>query len=121
MESVAPEWGITRVPFKAEASVGKRWNIYRKEVSYDYTPDDPSQWTTPNLEVIRALAAREEDSAVLADKSVLAGDVEIPGIDDSGVSLNDVDTDADWTEEDGATPWGFARTDDSSGKGTMTN
>jgi DNA polymerase-1 len=29
MESIAPEWGLTRVPFKAEADVGKRWGIWR--------------------------------------------------------------------------------------------
>lgn len=25
MESIAPEWGLTRVPFKAEAKIGSRW------------------------------------------------------------------------------------------------
>jgi uracil-DNA glycosylase family 4 len=31
MEAVPVEWGITQVPFKAEADVGRRWSIYRKE------------------------------------------------------------------------------------------
>jgi hypothetical protein len=35
MESIAPEWGLTRVPFKAEADVGKRWGISRNP-NYDY-------------------------------------------------------------------------------------
>jgi hypothetical protein len=33
MESIAPEWGLTEVPFKAEADVGRRWGIYRKEAA----------------------------------------------------------------------------------------
>lgn len=107
MESIAPEWGITRVPFKAEASVGKRWNIYRKGPDYEYlySPADPLQWATPNVEVLRAIASGGEDIAVLADKSEMAGNVEVPRFDDSGNSPDNDQTDADWSEEDGATPW----------------
>lgn len=32
MEAIPVEWGITQVPFKAEADVGRRWSIYRKEL-----------------------------------------------------------------------------------------
>jgi DNA polymerase-1 len=107
MESIAPEWGITRVPFKAEASVGKRWNIYRKgpEYEYPYSPDNPVEWATPNNAVLHAIASRAADSVVLADKSEVAGDVEIPRLDDSGNSPDNDQTDADWSADDGATPW----------------
>lgn len=30
MEQVPIDWGITQVPFKAEADIGRRWSIYRK-------------------------------------------------------------------------------------------
>lgn len=33
LEGVAQEYGMTRIPFKAEADIGRRWSIYRKELA----------------------------------------------------------------------------------------
>lgn len=116
LESIAPEWGITAVPFKAEPSVGKRWSIYRKgkEYEYPYTPEDANDYTTPNTSVLQAfkeLAEKQagiENAGLLEVKPInLSGDFtpdggEIPE-DDSG--------DDDWSPEDGFTAWGFVKTD----------
>jgi hypothetical protein len=30
LDSVPPDFGLTRVPFKCEAEIGRRWSIYQK-------------------------------------------------------------------------------------------
>jgi len=75
MESIAPEWGLTRIPFIAEADVGRRWNIYRnpklKEFRYEYSPDDSDRWWEPNSSVRAAYLQTETDPNTHKDSSIL--------------------------------------------------
>jgi DNA polymerase-1 len=109
MESIAPEWGLKAVPFKAEGDVGKRWGIYRKE-PYNYEPEsnDPDTRFRPSQRVVDLLNDLRRNTSLLASKPTL----QQPPIifpSDGGTS-NEGDTedlDNDWDPSDGLTAFGF--------------
>lgn len=110
MESIAPEWGITTVPFKAEPSVGRRWSIYRKgkEYEYPYTASNPEDIYCPNLEVVEALNAFHENRSLLEAKLLPVQEARV--LDSGAESEYDPD-DSDWSLEDGVSSWGHYKTD----------
>jgi DNA polymerase-1 len=107
MESIAPEWNLRAVPFKAEGDVGKRWGIYRKE-TYDYvsTTNDPDTRFRPPQGVVDQLNAFNRNLGLLAPEPTLQPQI-FPS--DSGASDegDQEDPEADWDPSDGLTPFGF--------------
>lgn len=79
LESIAPEWGLTLIPFIAEADVGRRWSIYRnpKEFPYEYIPAGNSEeWWSPNQETQRTLDSYQshigrKDPVLLGDQPLM--------------------------------------------------
>lgn len=113
MESIPLEWGLTTVPFKAEADVGRRWSIYRHGVGheYEYTGDNDG-WATPTEGVLQALKLGAENARVLEAK--LEG-VRKPRAkdsadqdDDDGDLLEGDASDSDWFGSEAEAPWGYA-------------
>ena len=130
MESIPRIWGLTALPFKAEADVGRRWSIYRNPnnplYAYNYTPDNPDTWMIPNANVLEALqrhkakadaeanAARERHTEVLADQPVHPeGIIWQDDNNDSGESTAGAEQNSDWGEDDGYTAYGVPKVDDS--------
>lgn len=93
MESIAPEWGLTTVPFVAEADVGRRWNIYRnpKEFPYEYAPHNPDEWWIPNPEVSAAFESfsRRQNPKLLESQQMLQAP---PGVGNQAGSGSDNDS-----------------------------
>jgi len=112
LESIAPEWGLTKIPFIAEADVGRRWSIYRnpREFRYEYQPSNPEEWYIPNEAVLRALASRDAHGDVLEGQ--LGVEKPAPTWSASELGSDDDEDDSDWTSDDGSTVWGFAPTTD---------
>jgi DNA polymerase-1 len=112
LESIAPSWGLTQIPFLAEADVGRRWSIYRnpKEFPYDYRPDSETEWHVPNSAVLDAIRVSRYNLELLASKPEL-----LPPGNGMGTSTSDVRTvadpvdasiDADWAETEPEAVWG---------------
>jgi uracil-DNA glycosylase family 4 len=107
LESIAPEWGLTEIPFIAEADVGRRWNIYRnpKEFAYDYTPAS-DDWWVPNSAVLNAIAASPSDTGLLGSKLLMPASERIVGTADSFQGFDRVREDEDWGDDDPEAVWG---------------
>jgi DNA polymerase-1 len=56
IEEVPKEWGITRVPFKSDTEIGRRWGIYRHV-------DKNDQWSNYLRSKIRVVESGEEKVA----------------------------------------------------------
>jgi uracil-DNA glycosylase family 4 len=138
MELIPRLWGLTAIPFKAEADVGRRWSIYRNpkdpRFKYEYQTNNDEDWKVPSSHVLYALARDQEakeEQARAAHSKVLAamqttearmdGDwAGAPNESDSeeladGVKLADgadPDPASDWSEDDGHTAFGVAPTAD---------
>lgn len=113
MESIPIEWGLTTVPFKAEADVGRRWSIYRhgEGYEYEYTGDD-NDWATPSAEVLDLLRAGAENAKVLGAelegiRKPHSSNLVPEGDDDGDIPEGDT-VDSDWSDHEGGTPWGYA-------------
>jgi hypothetical protein len=106
LESIAPEWGLTDVPFKAEADVGRRWNIYRTGVEYEYT-GDTEEWWTPSDDALRGIRIGLQNARLLEAKhrGVSPEPLEVY---DGRECVDEHEGDTDWAESEGATVYGYA-------------
>jgi DNA polymerase-1 len=115
MESIAPAWGLTQIPFLAEADVGRRWNIYRnpKEFPYDYVlpihhdgNGSTDRWWEPSAEVLSAIRASQGNSELLVPKQVMPASGLIMGTANSYQGVDRDPGDEDWAEDDPTLIWG---------------
>jgi DNA polymerase-1 len=110
MESIAPEWGLTEIPFLAEADVGRRWNIYRnpKEFPYDYVPPDnhADEWWIPSTAVLDAIRTSRRDLELLVRKPIVPPPGDGMGTADSYQGVDRDRADEDWADYDPEAVWG---------------
>jgi DNA polymerase-1 len=116
MESIAPEWGLDAVPFKAEGDVGRRWSIYRS-IKYDYKPATTEQGYAPPDNVREAIRSFNSHLPVLGSMPEDTAPEALPyylRIRQQGdPEDHDLDEDLADGDVDDLTPYGFVKTDDS--------
>jgi DNA polymerase-1 len=110
MESIAPSWGLTEIPFLAEADVGRRWNIYRnpKEFPYDYVPpaNHADEWWVPSTAVLDAIRTSRRNLELLVRKPIVPPPGDGMGTADSYQGVDRDRADEDWADYDSEAVWG---------------